>query len=164
MTRMKLDWCAAPLGSRVAGMSAFKVMFLITVVYYVVSQILNLVMRSGQPCDPWENYDDAYREACAELTPTYVEVLAYIRGLINLLWVVFLLMVTCKTRAHIRHKYNIPEENCCCQGCGDCCCSFWCNSCTICQMARHTSDLRTYRDGCCTDNGLAAGTPDPVTV
>ena len=52
--------------------------------------------------------------------------------------------ITWTIRKEVRRKYEIPEQ--CCQarprriGCTfseDCCCSFWCTTCTICQIWRH---------------------------
>ena len=40
-----------------------------------------------------------------------------------------------QVRQRIRKRDGIPEMQC--AGCEDCCCSFWCQYCTLCQMARH---------------------------
>ena len=38
-------------------------------------------------------------------------------------------------RLAIRKRDAIPEKNC--AGCEDCCCAFFCNSCTQCMILRH---------------------------
>ena len=54
-------------------------------------------------------------------------------------------------RRKIREKNGIPET--CCEGCEDCCCSWWCWPCVVCQMARHefTGPDKTYQ--CCHPTG-----------
>jgi hypothetical protein len=41
-----------------------------------------------------------------------------------------------KTRAHVRAKDQIPEEQC--YGCEDLCCALFCSCCTVAQLYRHT--------------------------
>ena len=73
---------------------------------------------------------------------------------------IFMIIVTFYLRRYVRNKYQIPEKTC--RGCEDFCCALWCQSCTICQLARHTADYHNYKAGCCTEDGLATGTPSVV--
>jgi Cys-rich protein (TIGR01571 family) len=68
--------------------------------------------------------------------------------------------VTMRLRAYVRERYGIPEQRC--VGCEDCCLSFWCLWCTVCQISRHTADFHKYPAGCCTTNGLRKGAPEVV--
>jgi Cys-rich protein (TIGR01571 family) len=88
-----------------------------------------------------------------KVSTSAVVVLA-IRYTLALAFSLYLLVATCRTRASIRERYAIPEQSC--QGCEDCCCSYWCNCCTIAQMMRHTADYDTYDAQCCTETGLPA--------
>jgi len=76
-----------------------------------------------------------------------------------LFWV-YCFLVVMKTRAYIRRKYSIPENDC--AGCEDCCCAFFCLPPTVCQMARHTADYETYRAVPCSETGLAPNAPTIV--
>lgn len=80
-----------------------------------------------------------------------------VKQCITLTWICFTFVIMCKTRAHIRRTYGIPETTC--RGCEDCCCSFFCGCCTVAQMARHTTDYRTYKAACCNRTGMADSTP-----
>jgi TPP-dependent indolepyruvate ferredoxin oxidoreductase alpha subunit len=65
-----------------------------------------------------------------------------------------------RLRAYVRHKYRIREELC--TGCEDCCCTYWCAPCVICQTARHTADYNEYPAHLCTETGLADDAPEVV--
>jgi Cys-rich protein (TIGR01571 family) len=106
---------------------------------------------------------------CADEIPARVECSAFtVYFIFQIVFIVFglfirfihwliLLIVTMKLRSYIRAKYHIPEKSC--VGCEDFCCAFWCLPCAICQLARHTADYHKYSAACCTDTGLAIGTP-----
>ena len=65
---------------------------------------------------------------------------------------VFIWVIHTKTRNQMRRAYSIGNDMSCL---GDCCCAFWCGTCSICQMARHTANYHnTHRARCCTPNGL----------
>jgi Cys-rich protein (TIGR01571 family) len=78
-------------------------------------------------------------------------------GFLSFALAIFCFIVTMLLRTNVRERYSIPGS--CLE---DCCCSFWCMQCTICQLARHTADFKTYPAGCCTDNGLNPDAPDVV--
>ena len=70
------------------------------------------------------------------------------------------LIVMIKLRYAIRQKYKIPSS--CCATLEDCCCVFWCNCCTISQMARQTADYHTGNADCLSDTGLKPLVPAVV--
>jgi Cys-rich protein (TIGR01571 family) len=74
--------------------------------------------------------------------------------------VVFLVIATTRTRAHVRRTYNIPETSC--HGCEDCCCAYWCGCCTVAQMARHTADYGVHQASFCSETGLSDGAPPTI--
>jgi Cys-rich protein (TIGR01571 family) len=78
-------------------------------------------------------------------------------GYVSLGFALYCFLLTMSLRSKVREQYNIPGS--CCE---DCCCSFWCLHCTICQLARHTADFKTHPAGCCTDKGLNPDAPDLV--
>jgi Cys-rich protein (TIGR01571 family) len=82
-------------------------------------------------------------------------------SLVNMIVFIFCVVVTVRLRGHVRRKYAVPESTSC-KGFEDCCCSFWCLPCTICQVSRHTADFRNHKAGCCSDNGLGPEAPDVV--
>jgi len=141
MTRMGLNWAGSPIERPGPNTrSAFKVIFCIVVVFWIIYSVLAGVSA-----------------AVESTTGGTVYVPYYILGWV---YVVFFLFIVIRTRGYIREKYGIREKYC--EGCQDCCLGFWCPCCTVAQMARHTADYRTYSAGCCTETGLAGGAPDIV--
>jgi len=69
-------------------------------------------------------------------------------------WSVFLwsIWAFAKTRAFIRAKYRIPENQC--HGCEDLCCALWCSTCAVAQMSRHTGNYDTHPSVCCSETGM----------
>lgn len=140
LTRMKLNACASPKQAVATGLTAFQILFAVQVVYLVVQTVLSSVIGDTSG---WG-------------------------GFLYFVLYIFVLIVTMLLRRYVRNKYQIPEKTCwckeggCCRGCEDFCCAFWCASCTICQLARHTADYHRHRAGCCTEDGLATGTPSVV--
>ena len=65
---------------------------------------------------------------------------------------IYVLFGTCFTRQTLRERYAIPEQSF--LGCEDCCCAYWCQSCAVMQMARHTTNYYQEPAGCCTDTGI----------
>ena len=138
LTRLKLSACASPTQAVGAGCTAFQILFALQVVFLVLNTLLSLLKF---------------------YTLSFV---------LYLIMYIFILIVTLLLRRYVRNKYQIPETACCCKeggcchGCEDFCCAFWCGSCTICQLARHTADYHRHQAGCCTEDGLATGTPSVV--
>jgi Cys-rich protein (TIGR01571 family) len=77
---------------------------------------------------------------------------------------VYFIIVSTNARSAMRRRYNIPLECCgCCDGVlDDCFISFWCASCSVIQMARHTHDIDKYPYNCCTTTGLGPDAPEIV--
>lgn len=81
---------------------------------------------------------------------------------VSMSYITITTLLVCKTRKHIRNKYDIPEtERCCCCS-EDCCCAFWCRCCTVSQMARHINDYKTYAGLYCTKTGIISQAPTIV--
>ena len=158
LTRMKLDFLGRPIQtSQKLVMSAFKVMLLLSVLRIVLrSAYFFIIEVFGDAAHASAN--DAEENQVDEVE--WTNVVETIVGWIEILILMFLLFVTIRARQYIRNKYNIPEHTC--KGCEDCCCSFWCAPCTICQMGRHTADYSHYQATLCTENGLVAGAPEVV--
>lgn len=70
-----------------------------------------------------------------------------------------LIVVTC-LRKRVREKYDIPAD--CLGATEDFWSSFFCTSCTICQIARHTADYDAQEAACCTGTGLVSETDSVV--
>lgn len=92
--------------------------------------------------------------------PSWVSIVDGIHQALSFIYGLFVLVVLIRTRKYIRTKYQIPENSC--QGCEDCCCSFWCGPCTICQIGRHTADYSRYSASCCSETGLDPMAPEVV--
>ena len=144
MERMKLNWHADDGEAFLCSKGPFGVMLVITVVYFVISQILTLLDTT--PVTYQQSGD-------VEYSPIYI-----VRYILALSLGIFSIVLIAKTRKRIRDMYNIPETQC--SGCEDCCCAYWCGCCTIAQMARHTADYEMYAGQCCTNTGLSSNAPE----
>ena len=132
MTRMNLDWKADSFRGRSKpdGLSTFKITVIITAVYHIIAHVFSI---AG---------------------------LAFLESVAFVLMAVYATYITCKTRRLIRDTYSIPVTMCTNnEEMEDCCCSFWCNCCTACHMARHLVDYDQYSAQCCTDTGLGPEAP-----
>jgi Cys-rich protein (TIGR01571 family) len=184
MTRMKLNPCASPIQNSSACLSAFKTIFIVVVVYWVLNPILGFSVAAGTKTttttttDPYGQTTDPYGQTTdpyGQTTDPYVQTtdhtenttelwvgggLNVVRTIIAVAYAAFFLILSTLTRAYIRRKYNIPEGFC--GPCDDFCCSFWCGTCSVCQMARHTADYASFPAACCTETGLLQGAPEVV--
>lgn len=106
MTRLKLDWCARALNGSSGTTTAFRVVFIITCVYLAFGWITEIITSIGE-----NNSDDDSKSN----DEPYVEVLCVIQTVVEIAFVVFVVLITCRTRSHIRKKYDIPTRHC-----GDC--------------------------------------------
>lgn len=167
LTRLKLNWCARPVTLAEGALTAFQILFALWTVYLIVTWSLNIVVGVYQE----EDSEDSSKHMwdANENDPDWLISIRIIRNVLDLALFITIFLITMFLRQHIRNKYSIPETCCCCKnessccsGWEDCCCSFWCQPCTICQMARHTADYHTYSAGCCTEDGLAPGAPAVV--
>lgn len=133
MTRMRLTWLAHP-GNEAQVLNTFKIILVLVLsALGIDSMLTGIGFAIG-----WK-------------IPTFVG------GTICLGCMLFMLYLVIVTRRHVRHKYEITEDRC--NGCEDCCCSFWCGCCTVAQMMRHTADYQSYRGSCCTTTGLPDHAP-----
>lgn len=145
MTRLKLTWLGNE-GSVSQTASTFRILLWITIAF-IVTRILQYF--------PLFFFTDEY----GSLTNMGYVVYNTCTFLI-LSFCIFFIALTCKTRKHIRNKYNIPEQSC--HGCEDCCCAYWCSCCTVAQMARHTGDYESYAGRCCSETGMPPHAPSIV--
>jgi Cys-rich protein (TIGR01571 family) len=150
MTRMRLSWSADPAGNRPGGLSPFKVMVILTILYFFLYMFVSAVTA------PFTTVK--YGEMPPPI-PGWVSLLIGFRSLFVLGFFVYVLIARIRTRAYIRNKYAIPETYC--SGCDDCCMSFWCGCCTTAQMLRHTADYDTNSADCCSETGLSQQEESP---
>jgi len=146
MTRMGLDWKGTPINRRRSTGSAFRVLFYITVVYWVFRLYLYPKL-----------FDASITHYMKEDT---FHLLHELYVTVNFVYFIFVVVLLVKARSYVRRKYAIPEQYC--TGCEDCCLGVFCSCCAVSQLARHTADYRTYRAACCTETGLADGVPTVV--
>lgn len=132
LTRMELNACADPISGRI---SAFKILLFLLIAFVAVEAVLiSLVCMEIQSKD---------RDGAM------IFVMAI--RLFEITFALFLIWTGAKTRKRIRHKYDIPP-NCC--EMEDTCLAWFCSSCSVAQMARHTAEYDKYPAGCCTETGL----------
>jgi len=83
-------------------------------------------------------------------------ILSYVGAVVGLFFI-------CYARVAIRERKNIEGSFC-----GDCCISFWCSACSICQMLNEHGRYRGFWDGYEVldeeAGGAAGGKPAPATV
>lgn len=146
MHRTGLDWTASPvehdhrqpLCSPCVVLAWMYIPFLALISFLILSEYSYMNKASGR-----------YREL-----PEEFFLIRSLRILLSLLWAIFFITILSRTRSHVRRRYGIIEDPFC-RGCEDCCCSFFCGKCTICQLARHTADFHRHQAACCTENGLS---------
>jgi len=159
LTRMKLNWIGTPLSpeTKKAAWTAFRVMAALFVGYQVLDTFLYYLVQ--------DYVQVQYNANTGEYTyandiPMWANIVDAMRHCLTLAYGLVILFATIRARSHIRAKYDIPEQ--CCTGCEDFCCGFWCGVCSICQMARHTADYRSYNAACCSETGLDPRAPEIV--
>lgn len=142
MTRLNLSSssCNPAPREKSTSWSPFTIMVVIVILYIVINPFILIILNITTGNDS-----------------TFISMLQLV---LRIAFGLFILLSTCKTRAYIRRKYNIPETSC--DGCEDCCCAFWCGCCTVTQMARHTADYNTYHAFCCSETGLNDSAPHIV--
>jgi len=145
MHRLRLTWLGEE-GSIAETVSTFRTLLSITVVYYVLNQILIF-----SPFALMDENGNVSSDAVLFVEWRYI---------LRIIFIVFTWITVARLRSRIRSKYSIPEKNC--RGCEDCCCSIWCTCCALSQMARHTADYETYAALCCSETGLSPNAPSIV--
>lgn len=151
MQRLKLTWLANKGGTPTQTASTFKRLFFITIFMLLLNWVISWL--------PWMAPSVFYKDANGLPSGPYFYV-SIAEQVIDGAFTLFILILVCKTRMHIRKRYNIAEKYC--HGCEDCCCAYWCTCCTVAQMARHTGDYDTYAARCCTKTGMSSNAPSIV--
>lgn len=157
MTRLKLNFIGSPQENTDASVTPFTLMLILVIVYMVVDWILALAIAPYLNAEEEDDETGQIYTADELYIPPWVWRLHTFRQIWELFYGLFILVVLVRVRNYVRKRYSIPA------GCGDledCCCSFWCGPCSVCQMMRHTSDYRHDRAACCTPTGLI--TPETV--
>ena len=134
------------------GMSTFRMFFVATVVF-CTADILSSCIQNAYADDG----DDA---ASNNAIPTFPLVILSICQLVQCVLGIAGCVATIHTRQHVRDVYNIPAT----LPAEDVLCACCCSSCTICQMARHTTDYYKEDAEMCTETGLGADTMTTVIV
>jgi Cys-rich protein (TIGR01571 family) len=163
MTRVGLSATGKviPHENRHAYWSAFKAIACIFVVFIVVDHILSTLITPYRPSmEPTIDDNGDYVPPDYSSVPTWVWVTLGIEYAVEFAFFLYMLIVLIRTRAYVRQRYNIPEQNC--AGCEDCCCAFWAPCCTTLQIARHTADYDKYTAACCSETGLPPSAPHVV--
>ena len=80
-------------------------------------------------------------------------VVMYIGGSLLFLGFLVTLTVVCTVRRAVRQRDDIPAS--CCGDAEDCCCAFWCQQCSICQLFRH-EQIRCEDYQLCSPTGTAS--------
>ena len=127
-------WCPfqpiAMLFERVVHLGSYWAIFCIIgscyITYYITDIIGTAIMLAYPSLDGNNN-------------GIFPNIILIINDILFWIVIIFIVTATCIVRKEIRSKYEIPEQCC---GIGgtfseDCCCSFWCTTCTICQILRH---------------------------
>jgi PLAC8 family len=129
------------LGGPGARPSVSNTCMIVTGIYFfviVADLILSSVSGSTQcgGTGGLEEYDpDAgeYRIKCDDGTwedkTSTTEITSAVYSVIAVLFWLYMLVVVCRTRKHMREKYNIPQGSC--GALDDCCCSCWCGCCAV---------------------------------
>jgi Cys-rich protein (TIGR01571 family) len=161
MTRMKLNAWARPLSAgHSPKRSACKIILFWSVLFSVLNFILQrVIVNNSNRYDGDDNIDNSNQDTETN-DPGWVVFLSIMRSLTEVAFVLYVLILTIRTRQYIRQKYTIPETRC--HGCEDCCCSFWCAPCVTCQLLRQSADYRLYPASCCSEDGLTSQAPEVV--
>lgn len=138
MTRLKLKLNVKP-GNDIETQKTFFLVLYIVVTFFVLDRILifseiSLLSQNGS------------------FTPGST-VIASIRNIIELSYLVYQVYTIMMTRKYLRSKYAIRPMYCSEQT-EDFCCALCCSCLTVAQMGRHTTDYDTYHSTCCTKTGL----------
>mmetsp|Transcript_64628 Transcript_64628/g.77564 ORF Transcript_64628/g.77564 Transcript_64628/m.77564 type:complete len:292 (-) Transcript_64628:87-962(-) len=148
MMRMNLTWRGDPAATVGQSAGTYKIILYTTMIYYLIKA----------PFQFWRMAHADEEEPDGEPTDGQVFNILFLYFWQFLFFNCFTTWIMTKTRSYVRSKYGIPAKYCK-SGWEDCCCSFWCQICTVCQMARHTTDYDTYASTCCTETGIPSHVP-----
>jgi len=140
MTRLQLNWNTKP-GNQMETQRTFPIILYIVISFFILDRILiysELALLSSA--------------GYGELTAGSM-ILACIRNIIELIYLVYQVYTIMQTRKFLRSKYAIPSVYCS-ENTEDFCCALCCSCLTVAQMGRHTTDYDTYHSTCCTKTGL----------
>jgi Cys-rich protein (TIGR01571 family) len=167
LTRSNLSAMGNPVrpGAPPARASAFQVVTCAFVVYYAVTYALALLSQPPFVVPPPDATDDDRSPPPGPtpddddlVVPAWAVLANALQTAASVVFGAYLLALLIRARAHVRHRYDIPEH--CCVGCEDCCCAVWLPCCATLQIARHTADYRRpHSAACCTDTGLPPPPP-----
>lgn len=160
MTRMRLTWMgnqgsvpqAAKTFRRVASIFSLFVLAILAldIASFMLFPQLSEMRDVSEINDM--NFQDYYsQQNFWDNAPMGAIVLYYSKWFLQILFCLYILLVTCKTRRAVREKSDIPASCC---GCDDFCCSILCGCCTTMQMMRHTANYNQHQGKCCTKTGL----------
>lgn len=107
MTRLKLNCCGEFINGAMPSMSTFRILFALTAVYLVFSWGTNAVINAN------DEDGDEYSTTGSE--DKNIVIVSAIQDVVMLIFGIFLLVITIRTRVFIRQKYQIPTK--CCGGC-----------------------------------------------
>lgn len=160
INRMGLNWLGYPARNEAEKTSAFRTVFIITVVQlglrplgYTIFQIIYFLFSFFIVMNVrWEN------QISHMYTTVSFNLFWHELPLTNFFLLAFIPLKTLRLsplRSYVRAKYAIPETSCCLNGTEDCCVSYWCLWCTASQMLRHTGNYEMYAAGDCSENGFS---------
>jgi Cys-rich protein (TIGR01571 family) len=160
MQRLNLNWFARPTSG--VPPKTFYTVFCLTAAFLVCNHALGVAMRAVLPPDT-STTNNGYNPYGTntinpEDIPTSFYVLYFLQMALSISFGLYFIIITIKTRYYMRKKYAIRAQDCD-ESIEDCCLSYWCHACVICQMARHTADYDTYSATCCSSTGLGPNAP-----
>mmetsp|Transcript_1627 Transcript_1627/g.2152 ORF Transcript_1627/g.2152 Transcript_1627/m.2152 type:complete len:263 (+) Transcript_1627:123-911(+) len=141
LTRLKMNMFGKP--SPEAWRFTFKRIFILVFSYWILASFLR------PPPPTFELDDEGTTIAVPPDVPPWQGIAYYI---ISTAFGIYTLLVLMRTRAAVRARFQIPEQQC--HGMEDCCCALWCGCCTVAQLARQTGDYENTSAICCTETGL----------
>lgn len=159
MMREGLDKCGVRVERNNAkDTSTFNFLFCLTCVYFVFSYAAASLVGPYYQVTSGVNEEGNFKPANS-LTdaPSWVGILNQVRHLVDFAFYLYVLLLTIRTRQHIRKRYQIPVAPY--GACEDCCVAFCVPCCATLQMMHHTADYQRYKAACCSETGLAATTP-----
>jgi Cys-rich protein (TIGR01571 family) len=146
----QLSSSSSSLPIRAITISPFRLFFAVTVVYMLANSIAHSIKKTyGRDDD-----DDVveYDPDEAVPIPFVPATLLFLCQSLQFGLTIFCFVAVVLIRRHVRKMYKIPAGH---DVWEDICCACFCQSCSICQMARHTADYHTVDAELCSETGLA---------
>ena len=107
MTRLKLNCCGEFINGAMPSMSTFKILCALTAVFLVFTWITNAVIEA--------NDEDGDEYSTTGDEDKSIVIVSAVQDVVSIIFGIFLLVITIRTRVFIRQKYQIPTK--CCGGC-----------------------------------------------